>query len=70
MFCSKLISHRTSGVISCAQYMGIQVFHLQDSLRLCCNRKSVFDCHLKLVRRQMAIENFVSNDFYVRWSTV
>ena len=26
-------------------------------------RNSVFDCHLSPVMRQMAIENFVSNDF-------
>ena len=26
-------------------------------------RNSVFDCHLSPVRRQMAIENSVSNDF-------
>ena len=26
-------------------------------------RNSVFDCHLSPVGRQMAIENFVSNDF-------
>ena len=27
------------------------------------DRNSVFDCHLSPVRRQMAIKNFVSNDF-------
>ena len=27
------------------------------------DRNNVFDCHLSPVRRQMAIENFVSNDF-------
>ena len=26
-------------------------------------RNSVFDCHLSLCGRQMAIENYVSNDF-------
>ena len=26
-------------------------------------RNSVFDCHLSLIGRQMAIENSVSNDF-------
>ena len=31
---------------------------------------SVFDCHLSPVWRQMAIENSVSNDFYLRSSIV
>ena len=27
-------------------------------------RNSVFDCHLSPIWRQMAIKNYVSNDFY------
>ena len=34
------------------------------------DRYSVFDCHLSPVRRQMAIENTVSIDFYLRSSLV
>ena len=33
-------------------------------------RNSVFDCHLSPIGRQMAIENSVSNDFYLRSSIV
>ena len=33
-------------------------------------RKSVFECHLPPVGRQMAIKNSVSNDFYLRSSIV
>ena len=33
-------------------------------------RNTVFDCHLLPVGRQMAIENSLSNDFYLRSSIV
>ena len=33
-------------------------------------RNSVFDCHLSPVRRQMAVENSVSNDLDLRLSMV
>ena len=33
-------------------------------------RNSVFDCHLSHDRRQIAIENSVSNDFYLRSSII
>ena len=34
------------------------------------DRNSVFDCQLSPVGRQMAIENSVSDDFYLRFSIV
>ena len=33
-------------------------------------RNSVFDCHLSPVRRQMAIKNIVSNNFFYLCSSI